>query len=88
MALSVVHLSPLGSQMSFAQPTTTRIENVADWEAIAKKYRALNGGDTEESGSLRDSEADNASNTSDTAAAAAAAPHPPQGQIGNNVNAV
>lgn len=72
--------------MSFAQPPTTRIENVADWEAIAKKYRALNGGDNEESGSLKDSEADNASNVSESAAAAAAA-HAPA-QVGNNVNAV
>lgn len=78
--MSVVHLSPLGSQMSFAQPTTTRIENVADWDAIAKKYRVLNGGDPEETTSQRDSEADNASTTSETAAAAG-------GQVGNNVNA-
>lgn len=81
MALSVVHLSPLGSQMSFAQPPTTRIENVADWEAIAKKYRALNGGDSEDTGSLRDSE-DNASHLSDAQQA------PPVAQIGNNVNAM
>lgn len=40
--LSVVHLSPLGSQLSFAAQTT-RIEHVTDWEAIAKKYRALMG---------------------------------------------
>lgn len=80
VALSVVHLSPLGSQMSFAQPPTTRIENVADWEAIAKKYRSLNGGDAEDSGSLRDSE-DNASHLSDAQQAA------PAGQVGNNVNA-
>lgn len=83
MALSVVHLSPLGSQMSFAQPPTTRIENVADWEAIAKKYRALNGGDSEDSGSLRDSE-DNASHLSETHQPPAAAP---VAQVGNNVNA-
>ncbi|CAH0387234.1 unnamed protein product [Bemisia tabaci] len=42
VALSVVHLSPLGSQLSFSN-TATRIENIADWEAIAKKYRALMG---------------------------------------------
>lgn len=40
--LSVVHLSPLGSQLSFSAQTT-RIEHVTDWEAIAKKYRALMG---------------------------------------------
>lgn len=66
--------------MSFAQPPTTRIENVADWEAIAKKYRALNGGDSDDTGSLRDSE-DNASHLSDAQQAAPAA------QVGNNVNA-
>lgn len=44
--LSVVHLSPLGSQLSFAAQTT-RIEHVTDWEAIAKKYRALMGGTDE-----------------------------------------
>lgn len=66
MALSIAHLSPLGSQMSFAQPTTTRIENVADWEAIARKYRVMNGGDAEESGSHRESETDNVSTVSET----------------------
>lgn len=35
----MVHLSPLGSQMSFSN--ATKIENVVDWEIIAKKYRAL-----------------------------------------------
>lgn len=42
MALSVVHLSPLGSQLSFSVQTT-RIEHVTDWPTIAKKYRALVG---------------------------------------------
>ncbi|KYB25490.1 hypothetical protein TcasGA2_TC034250 [Tribolium castaneum] len=42
VALSVAHLSPLGSQLSFTAHTT-RIEHVTDWEAIAKKYRALMG---------------------------------------------
>lgn len=41
VALSVVHLSPLGSQLSFNN--LQRIENVTDWEAIAKKYRLLMG---------------------------------------------
>ncbi|KAF5306177.1 hypothetical protein FQR65_LT07453 [Abscondita terminalis] len=41
--LSVAQLrSPLGSQMSF-NLQTTHIEHVADWDAIAKKYRALVG---------------------------------------------
>lgn len=83
--MSVVHLSPLGSQMSFAQPTTTRIENVADWEAIAKKYRALNGGDPEETTSQRDSEADNASTTSEAAGGGGGGGG--GGAVGNNVNA-
>ena len=42
VALSVAHLSPLGSQLSLTAHTT-RIEHVTDWEAIAKKYRALMG---------------------------------------------
>lgn len=42
VALSVVHLSPLGSQLSFSN-SATRIENIADWEVIANKYRALIG---------------------------------------------
>ncbi|CAH1993637.1 unnamed protein product [Acanthoscelides obtectus] len=42
VALSVAHISPLGSQLSFTSQTT-RIEHVTDWEAIAKKYRALMG---------------------------------------------
>lgn len=32
----------MGSQLSFTN-ATTRIENIADWEAIAKRYRALMG---------------------------------------------
>lgn len=40
MALSVVHLSPLGSQASFNN-NAQRIENVTDWDSIAKKYRAI-----------------------------------------------
>lgn len=51
--LSVLHLSPLGSQTSFATLNQTRIENVADWEAISKKYRALVGLDGEDSGSMK-----------------------------------
>lgn len=60
--LSVVHLSPLGSQLSFAAQTT-RIEHVTDWEAIAKKYRALMGqvDEVKDQGSTEneDSEEDN-----------------------------
>lgn len=40
--LAVGQMSPLGSQLSFSA-ATTRIEHVTDWEAIAKKYRALMG---------------------------------------------
>lgn len=59
VALSQVHLSPLGSQASFSAANQNRIENVADWEAIAKKYRALVG--DEEGGSLKDSDAETGS---------------------------
>ena len=43
--LSVVHLSPLGSQLSFN--SATRIESVVDWDAIRKKYLALTGNEPE-----------------------------------------
>ncbi|XP_066253302.1 serine/threonine-protein phosphatase 6 regulatory ankyrin repeat subunit B isoform X3 [Euwallacea similis] len=39
---SLSQMSPLGSQLSLSA-VTTRIEHVTDWEAIAKKYRALMG---------------------------------------------
>lgn len=51
----MVHLSPLGSQMSFSN--MTRIENVVDWEVIAKKYRALTRDEPDEP-AIKDSEAD------------------------------
>lgn len=41
VALSVVHLSPLGSQLSFSN--VVRIDNVVDWEAVRHKYRDLYG---------------------------------------------
>lgn len=59
--LSVSHVSPLGSQTSFGTMNQTRIENVADWEAISKKYRALVGIDGEESGSMKDGSDDDKS---------------------------
>ncbi|XP_068632382.1 serine/threonine-protein phosphatase 6 regulatory ankyrin repeat subunit B isoform X2 [Battus philenor] len=60
--LSVVHLSPLGSQLSFNN--MTRIENVVDWEIIAKKYRALMRDEPDEPIS-KDSEADTADEESE-----------------------
>lgn len=60
--LSVVHLSPLGSQLSFNN--VTRIENVVDWEIIAKKYRALMRDEPEESIS-KENEADTADEESE-----------------------
>ena len=53
--LSVVHLSPLGSQLSFSV-SMNRIENVTDWDSIAKKYRALMGEVTETSQQSADDE--------------------------------
>lgn len=79
----MVHLSPLGSQLSFGQPPGTRIENVVDWESIAKKYRLLFGGEPEETGSTH-TEADNQSNTSGDGAHAA----PAQPPVGNNTAAM
>lgn len=46
VALSVTHLSPLGSQLSFRN--TTRIDNVVDWEVVRRKYRDLYGEEIEE----------------------------------------
>lgn len=65
VGLSVVHLSPLGSQLSFGQHPSTRIENVVDWDTIAKKYRSLFG--VESDGSSIQTESENKSNTSDAA---------------------
>lgn len=73
-----MHLSPLGSQTSFATMNQTRIENVADWEAISKKYRALVGLDGEDSGSMKDSSDDDKSKHEDNGVDAAAA------QVGNS----
>ncbi|XP_011695992.1 PREDICTED: ankyrin-3-like [Wasmannia auropunctata] len=39
VALSVAHLSPLGSQLSFHN--AIRIENVVDWDVVRRKYRHL-----------------------------------------------
>ncbi|KAI8422531.1 hypothetical protein MSG28_006338 [Choristoneura fumiferana] len=61
--LSVVHLSPLGSQLSFNN--MTRIENVVDWEIIAKKYRALTRDEPEELMTKDTDDADAADDTSE-----------------------
>lgn len=74
-----MHLSPLGSQLSFGQLASTRIENVVDWDVIAKKYRALFG--VESDGSSIQTESENKSNTSETAHA-----NPPP--VGNNTAAM
>lgn len=88
MGLSVTHLSPLGSQVSFTHATVTRIESVVDWEAIAKKYRALVGDTDTESGSIKETENENNASSVDIQGQ----PPPPVGAgqvIGNNVaNAV
>lgn len=76
--LSVKHVSPLGSQTSFGTLNQTRIENVADWDAIAKKYRALVGLDGEDSGSMKDGTDDEKSkHGEDGAAATSAVAQPP-----------
>lgn len=80
MALSTVHLSPLGSQTSFSAAGQGRIENVADWEAIAKKYRALVG--DEEERSLKDSDAESQGTDGSNPAGGV-----PPAQVGNNINA-
>ncbi|KAI4500539.1 hypothetical protein M0802_004501 [Mischocyttarus mexicanus] len=45
VALSVVHLSPLGSQLSFNN--AIRIDNVVDWDIVRRKYRDLYGDNVE-----------------------------------------
>lgn len=81
----MTHLSPLGSQVSFSHATSTRIENVADWEAIAKKYRALFGDTDTDSGSIKETENENTTSNVDVQAQ----PPPVAQVIGNNVaNAV
>lgn len=72
--MSVVHLSPLGSQLSFGQHPSTRIENVVDWDTIAKKYRSLFG--VESDGTSIQTENENKSNASDA----------PQGNAPNTTN--
>ncbi|VVC89988.1 unnamed protein product [Leptidea sinapis] len=61
--LSVVHLSPLGSQLSFNN--MTRIENVVDWEIIAKKYRSLMRDEPEEP-ATKENDTDTADSESET----------------------
>lgn len=45
LSARAVHLSPLGSQLSFN--SATRIESVVDWDSIRKKYLALTGNEPE-----------------------------------------
>uniref|UniRef100_A0A8D8C5V8 Short transient receptor potential channel 7 n=1 Tax=Culex pipiens TaxID=7175 RepID=A0A8D8C5V8_CULPI len=85
-AMSATHLSPLGSQVSFATVNTTRIENVADWVEISKKYRALVGIDSEDGGSMKDSEGDNHSIVAGSQVNVQGGGGG-GGQMGNNVNA-
>lgn len=69
----MVHLSPIGSQLSFNN--MTRIENVVDWEVIAKKYRALMRDEPEET-VVKENEADAADNVSEIIANNVAAAPP------------
>lgn len=54
--LSMVHLSPLGSQLSFN--SATRIESVVDWDMIRKKYLALTGNEPEKEGEEKEEKGD------------------------------
>lgn len=56
MTLSVVHLSPLGSQLSFH--SATRIENVVDWDSIRKKYLILTGNEPEKDDAEKEEKSD------------------------------
>lgn len=57
VTLSVVHLSPLGSQLSFN--SALRIESVVDWDAIRKKYLILTGNEPEKEPEKDEKEEDN-----------------------------
>ncbi|KAL6268501.1 hypothetical protein P5V15_001633 [Pogonomyrmex californicus] len=63
MTLSVVHLSPLGSQLSFN--SATRIENVVDWDSIRKKYLALTGNEPEKEEAEKEEKGDEGENEDD-----------------------
>lgn len=63
VGFSILHLSPHGSQLNFAQDAGTRIENIVVWDAIVKKYRLLFGGEPDETGSVQ-TDSDDLSNTS------------------------
>lgn len=45
VALSVAHLSPLGSQLSFSN--AARIDTVVDWDVVRRKYIELFGDEPE-----------------------------------------
>lgn len=69
MTLSVVHLSPLGSQLSFN--SATRIESVVDWDSIRKKYLALTGNEPEKEETEKEGKADEDKNEDENGPAAA-----------------
>lgn len=65
LQVSVAHLSPLGSQLSFN--TALKIESVVDWDAIRKKYKSITGdseSDNKDS-DKQDKDDDSASNNND-----------------------
>ena len=55
--VSLVHLSPLGSQLSFNN--TTRIETVCDWDAIRKKYLILTGNEPDKDSDKDEKDSEN-----------------------------
>nr|XP_050865797.1 serine/threonine-protein phosphatase 6 regulatory ankyrin repeat subunit A-like isoform X1 [Vespula vulgaris] len=63
VALSVMHLSPLGSQLSFN--SATRIESVVDWDSIRKKYLALTGNEPEKEEDKEKDDKDNENENED-----------------------
>ncbi|XP_027850754.2 serine/threonine-protein phosphatase 6 regulatory ankyrin repeat subunit A isoform X2 [Aphis gossypii] len=81
ISVSVVHLSPYGSQISFAS-LSNRIETVTDWDSIAKKYRALQG--ASENDEREDTKASNASMERLTRSNSEAQPDP-QPVLANNI---
>lgn len=68
---SNIHMSPLGSQMSFTG--VQKIETVVDWDSIRKKYLALFS--IEPEGNLERDEKDLDENEEETGGAAAPTPN-------------
>lgn len=82
MSVSVVHLSPYGSQVSFSN-LSNRIETVTDWDSIAKKYRSLQG--ASENDEKDDTKAASNASMERLTRSNSEAPSDPQPLLANNI---